>query len=535
MKKTVRSALILPAALSLLLAAACGGSGGGNTNGGSEAAAGASSAPAAENSGPSKKIKMTMVTSQQAPIRKDAEMVAYYNEKLNMDIQVWDIDSTKWNELLNLKFASGEIPDNILVQGFPNLQKYVGNDLLAEIPLELIRKHAPTLYKMLEADVPGAFNYGKVDGKIYGIPQLRPDNRYRNAIVYRGDWMKALGFEKAPETLEEFERLMTAFAQGDPGKTGKKTYGLSKTGMDAVYGAFGYIPGLWQEKDGKLVYASVQPEMKQALAYLNKWYKNGILDPEFLTGENKGGSASLSTAFIQGRIGVSSIGQYYDWKPLLFEGDCCSMNYLELGKLNPQAPEALVYGMPPKGPDGKSGVIQRSMISGNFVGFGRQVTQEPGKMERMLEFYEYMFSSLDNYMISKFGIPGKHWEYNADKIATMIGEMKTTSDQAAIGAHTVLNNLDTIQYVEHRLNARYVWANQLGFREGGLSSRLLAPLPSSTKYLEELNKIEQETYISIITGDKPLDEFDRFVERWSKGGGEQLTKEANDWYAGLKN
>jgi putative aldouronate transport system substrate-binding protein len=112
--------------------------------------------------------------------------------------------------------------------------------------------------------------------------------------------------------------------------------------------------------------------------------------------------------------------------------------------------------------------------------------------------------------------------------------MKTTSDQGAIGAHTVLNNLDTIPYVEHRLNARYMWANQLKFQEGGITSKLLAPLPSSTKYNEELNKIEQETYISIITGDQPLDAFDRFVDRWNKGGGEQLTKEANEWYAGLK-
>src|SRR5690606_660644 len=114
------------------------------------------------------------------------EMVHYYNERLGMDIQVWDIDGSKWNELLNLKFASGEIPDNIRITGFSNLQKYVEQDLLAEISLDLIKNHAPTLYALFQEDVPDVFNYGKVNGAIYGIPQLRPDNRYRNALAYRG-------------------------------------------------------------------------------------------------------------------------------------------------------------------------------------------------------------------------------------------------------------------------------------------------------------------------------------------------------------
>src|SRR5690606_25674695 len=128
--------------------------------------------------------------------------------------------------------------------------------------------------------------------------------------------------------------------------------------------------GLWQERDGQLVYASVQPEMKDALALFRKWYQDRVLDPEFLTGENQGGSGAISHAFVQGRIGFSSNGQYYDWKPLLFDGDCCSVNYLELQKLNPAAADQIVFGMPPVGPNGKRGILKRHLIEGNFVGFG---------------------------------------------------------------------------------------------------------------------------------------------------------------------
>ena len=53
--------------------------------------------------------------------------------------------------------------------------------------------------------------------------------------------------------------------------------------------------------------------MKEALTYLRKWYKDGVIDPEFVTGENKGGYKHLSHAFINGKIGMTSMGNYYHW------------------------------------------------------------------------------------------------------------------------------------------------------------------------------------------------------------------------------
>ena len=35
-------------------------------------------------------------------------------------------------------------------------------------------------------------------------------------------------------------------------------------------------------------------------------------------------------------------------------------------------------------------------------------------------------------------------------------------------------------------------------------------------------------YLQIITGEKPLDYFDEFVEQWKKLGGDTLTQEVQD-------
>ena len=46
---------------------------------------------------------------------------------------------------------------------------------------------------------------------------------------------------------------------------------------------------------------------------------------------------------------------------------------------------------------------------------------------------------------------------------------------------------------------------------------------------ELLQKLERETYLSIIIGEKPLSYFDEFVKQWKAEGGERITKEINEW------
>lgn len=42
-----------------------------------------------------------------------------------------------------------------------------------------------------------------------------------------------------------------------------------------------------------------------------------------------------------------------------------------------------------------------------------------------------------------------------------------------------------------------------------------------------LKALEKEAFLTIITGEKPLEYFDTFVETWYNSGGRELTEEAN--------
>lgn len=45
---------------------------------------------------------------------------------------------------------------------------------------------------------------------------------YDLAMLWRKDWLDKVGITKAPETLEEFEKAVYAFAEKDPDGNGKK-------------------------------------------------------------------------------------------------------------------------------------------------------------------------------------------------------------------------------------------------------------------------------------------------------------------------
>ena len=48
-----------------------------------------------------------------------------------------------------------------------------------------------------------------------------------------------------------------------------------------IFNQHGSYPRQWIEKDGEVVYGSIQPETKEMLALMSDWYKEGILDKQF--------------------------------------------------------------------------------------------------------------------------------------------------------------------------------------------------------------------------------------------------------------
>ncbi|WP_028612426.1 extracellular solute-binding protein [Paenibacillus harenae] len=149
------------------------------------------------------------------------------------------------------------------------------------------------------------------DGQIYGI-----FTKYQGGTmpIVRKDWLTKLNLEE-PTTLDEYYAVLKAFTERDPDGNGNKdTYGLSTAGMYEVQGFFS-AAGLKQRyvetADGKLDVPYSTDAAVPVYEWLNKLYKEGILDPNFATND----TGKMRNLFLTDRVGMIT---YWDaWVGML--------------------------------------------------------------------------------------------------------------------------------------------------------------------------------------------------------------------------
>lgn len=470
----------------------------------------------------------------------DSPVIKEIEEKYNVKFDFWFVDDQEWDQVLGIKFAGGEMPDVLKIKSTTVVEKYVNQEILAPITDEMLGK-IPTLRDNIEAyggtDVTMD---GMYDGDLYVLKTINLNGAYPTTIAWRTDWLNNVGIDKIPETIEEWETAMYKFRDEDPDGNGEKdTYGMSETTMGAVFGAFGTIPMfgftgkdvpdlLWAEKDGEYVLAPTQPEMKEALTYLSKWYQDGLIDPEFITGENTAGYWATSQAFTNGRVGVTGASMSYHWNPPLVEGAAEGACYADFMSVNPDAVfgETFDLGTAPAGSNGSAGTIEWGAISGNGIAFTTKCVEDENKLDAILNMMESMASNYDDYLLGLYGIEGEN--YTVDKASGQVTLTDEYTDQAvAVKAGLSVTNVMTKNPdFDKRVNPLlYDFMDK--YDGPGYHGALVPVTESNTTYMEDLKKYAQESYIKFITGEMPVDEFDSFVENFNKNGGTVIEEDTN--------
>ncbi len=205
-----------------------------------------------------------------------------YMEYLNVDVDyLWlaadgDANTTKWTAAM----ATGDVPDFAMVSD-SIYSLLLESDLVADCT-DVFNNYASEDYKaMLSDDQIAQMTF---DGKIYGIPW--PSHSYYGPMLFiRMDWLRKLNLE-VPTTFEEVVEVAKAFQEAKLG--GEDTIGLLVSGdagsssLIGMYNAFDAYYDYWLEgEDGKLVYSTIQPEMREALLAIQKLYADGVINKDF--------------------------------------------------------------------------------------------------------------------------------------------------------------------------------------------------------------------------------------------------------------
>lgn len=460
------------------------------------------------------------------------------------------------NTQLQTAIASGNLPDMFAAGGTGGedlaiLSLLIENDAIADIT-DLWEETASDLTKEKKG-YPDADMWGSLtrDGRIYGIAfTYGPAYNIDNLGFIRQDWLDQLGLP-LPTTIDELESTMRAFIDAGLAQFGVNANRTPVTwymSLDPIFGAFGSMPRTWLEgEDGSLVYGSVQPGIRDALARLNQWYNDGILNPDFFTfGEGDSAAFVMSEA-----VGV--------WFAPWWSASTVTV------PLQQQNPDARISLLPPlTGPDGAAG-RKASPTTGAGVVFRANVDPEVIRAAiRSLNWQIEMHTNWEEYQ--QYGEwrnshafeQGYEWVFdeNCEMVRGPVDNTYTYMDEVGMGFPFITYPsyqsdvfVDMAAWLEQdpaELNSaqRFLLSNPQVVLEVEYYNTIVDTLDATyierfigantermTRLVPDLFTLESSTFIEIITGAQPVEAFDQFVETWYNSGGTEVTEDVNAWYA----
>jgi putative aldouronate transport system substrate-binding protein len=465
----------------------------------------------------------------------------YIEETLNIDIVFdWITSSASYPDRLNLTIASGRIPDIMIVSPVqlqqlseagaiedltPYIQVYANQDLLAA--------YKETGNLVLEA--------ATIDGRIMGIPNVQPQADAPIMVWVRQDWLDKLGLQ-GPETVDDLEAIARAFIEQDPDGNGiADTVGLTGTlnpvqvpsnlhGFDAIFNAYGAFPEIfYRNAAGEVVYGSVQPETKAALARLAQMYRDGLIDPEFATKNTD----KANELVVGGRAGIM-LGPWWipwwplndsvsndpnaDWQPYLLK-DINGQHTFAMGDYT------LSFVVVRKGfphPE----VALKILNMQNDLSYG--LNDAPQFYENFNEIWTLLlplpFLVEQPYVVERMAREYQQALEGALDPATFGGGMRLEFEQIqndVAAPRSVPANWATRMA---RLDAALLLA--AGYDEVRNDPAVARVLPADMTW-PSLQAMEEEAFLQIITGARPVDYFDTFVQQWYSIGGAALLERLN--------
>ena len=185
-------------------------------------------------------------------------------------------------EKFNLLMAQSELPDIVQYAWTVNYpggpEKALNDGIIQEIDLE---KDAPNLAAYIKEHPELGKDIKTDSGKYFGFPFIRGDQMLLTSAgpILRQDWLDELNLQ-VPETIDEWTEVLRAFKEkkGASAPLSMNTSGIS---WGTFIGAYGVYDGLFVQ-DGKIVYGPAEDSYKDFLVQMNKWYEEGLLDPNYV-------------------------------------------------------------------------------------------------------------------------------------------------------------------------------------------------------------------------------------------------------------
>ena len=438
-----------------------------------------------------------------------------------VDLKVEAIPGSSYQKVVATRLAANaDLPDIVRMPG--GHYEYGADGALVNLT-PYIKKYDTYLEEYFAAEPESQKYFVSPDGNYYGWYPVKSGTDLVDPYgwIIRKDWLDNLGL-KMPRTLDDWYNVMVAFKKNDPNKNGKNDEipwcnpGLEgQTVWGHVWDLRMYRSEGWSlSKSGKVQLDWIRPEAKEMFAWLNKCYREGLLDPEFLSRSHTDNNKARFAQNVVG--GFTRYANTVESRAVMAQqgGD----------------PRAVYIGCPlPTGPGGKQGFMD-SYGPADSVG-GAAITSACKNPDAAFRFSDWLWGSPEGCALMWFGIEGTHYTRNA-KGEAVYGDFllknpdgyNSTTALQAIGGHEFFPS------AARGIRGRYgAWAkthlaslSEINRVSAESMAPFLAekfpPLESTPKESEELSKYwnDMNTYyteqaVGFITGSINLGKWDAFV------------------------
>ena len=471
-----------------------------------------------------------------------------YSDRLGINIKYrWTAVGDAKDQKLNVMIASGDYPDIFQVNQI-QYEKLVKSDKIADLTQAYENYTSDYTKQYYTGEYSKSLEVLKKDGKIYGLPFYGSYHETVPVIWIRGDWLKKLNLN-VPKTGDELFNVAKEFTKQDPdGNSKDDTYGISlnnNINITAYWNMFHSYPAIWnKDSSNKLsqgMFGSQEQidATKAGLLKLQSLYKEGVIRKDFATMDSNKSNEDI----VAGKCGIVFGGLW----------DCYGALFNNMQK----DPKANWVPIAVPSIDNKTATVSTDPVSIFGIFVVKKECKNPEALVKMINLYHNLNNNPKTMEFSKYNTdptdgnpilaisPIQVWNpiFNVEGYRAIKAVYEKKADLASLPECYKLY-YDQIKAFTEK-NDRLQWSAAAGYGLNGSVSVADYYIQNKSHVLNEftgvptkgiqqkqpqIDKLWKQLQPTIIMG-APISEFDKFISQYKSIGGEQITKEVNDWYA----
>lgn len=324
----------------------------------------------------------------------DLNQSAFFQElesRTNIHIN-WIRSLNETEASYRFKQSSSRMPDLMDMSSLGSHISYdelIDNGTILDLT-DLIPKYAPNYYRIIQDPVLSPITHTD-SGRIAAIFSLKQEAQKPYAgLQLRKDWLDELGLD-VPVTYADWEKVLTAFKE-KKGATAPLSlpflgYMIDNSFLSGFQTSYGFC-----RIDDTVYYGPAMPGFLEYLSLMNRWYKLGLISPNFMTGT----SIYADTAM----IASGATGAWYD----LYT----TPSTIKFHSENSSG-EIIAVEPPRKHPSDTLHLRMENSYTDNCL----VLSAECKNPALVLRWIDYLFSE-EGIMLANYGVEGKTYRLSAD-------------------------------------------------------------------------------------------------------------------------